>query len=150
MDNGLETALVSASIAAVVSVSVAVFSPLFTHHLWKRQKRKEQQLAVAERFAAVFSEFVALARFDMGDSSWKAADVARFETIRTEFHGILYSVFVLFDSDVSKRRAEDLMFAKKIGTLECAELQSFLFAEALDLSTKAIPTMGRRPERPNP
>jgi hypothetical protein len=62
MDSGLETALVSASIAAVVSISVAVISPLFTHTLWKRQKRKEQQLALAERFAALCAQ---MASFDV-------------------------------------------------------------------------------------
>jgi hypothetical protein len=50
MESVLEVALVSASISAVVSVCVAVVSPLFTHHLGKRQKRKEQQLAIAQRY----------------------------------------------------------------------------------------------------
>jgi hypothetical protein len=150
MDSGLETALVSASIAAVVSLSVAFFSPMLTHHLWKRQKRKEQQLSVAQRYAYVFAERVAFGRFDMSDSSWSAADDARFETVKVEFHGILYSVQVLFDSEVIRKRAQDLMLTERISMLECAELQAFLFAEALDISTKKIPTMGRRPERPNP
>jgi hypothetical protein len=64
MDSALEAALVSASIAAVVSVSVAVISPLFTHHLWKRQKRKEQQLVVAERFTVLSAETMACAELE--------------------------------------------------------------------------------------
>jgi hypothetical protein len=51
MDNGIEVAIISVSVSAIVSLSVTFISPWWTHKLWKRQKLKEQQLAVAERIS---------------------------------------------------------------------------------------------------
>ena len=133
MDSGLETALVSASIAAVVSVTVAVISPLFTHHLWKRQKRKEQQLAVAERFAARTAEMVASTFLNAVDSvsAQREKDAARLEVM-----GILYLVPILFETSGSSMLAAELRNHPLSGQRalnKIRDLQVALFAEALDL-----------------
>jgi hypothetical protein len=51
-------ALVSVLVPAMVALIVSMISPVFTHLIWKHQKRKEQQLTVAERFAALHSELI--------------------------------------------------------------------------------------------
>jgi hypothetical protein len=143
MDSALEVALVSASISSVVSVCVAVISPMFTHRLWKRQKRKEQQLAIAERFAVLFSEVVALE--NTSDLEQTSANELRFWSAQVEFRGLLYAIQVLFENSVITQRATDLWAGEdKVNLLICAELQAFLFAEALDIPTSKIPTRGYR------
>jgi hypothetical protein len=136
MDSGLETALVSASIAALVSLSVAIFSPLFTHHLWKRQKRKEQQLALAERFAVLRAE---LRTYDdnRDQGAWY-----KWANARTEMSGLLFVVQVLFEKDDVIIRAKKLRGVQNPETIEVqrVELQTYLFAEALDVSFDKIPT----------
>ena len=93
MDSGLETALVSAFIAAAVSFSVAVFGPLFTYCLWKRQKRKEQQLTVSQRFAALSASLFAFTGID-------AMVGSETQTVATalEMHALLRLIPVLFNT----------------------------------------------------
>jgi hypothetical protein len=138
MDSGLETALVSASIAAVVSVTVAIISPLFTHHLWKRQKRKEQQLAIAERYATFHAE---LSAYDPGvhDESRRR----RYESLKLEMLGLLFVVNVLSEKAKVRTLADDVQLSlispnpphsePSISGEKFFELQAYLFAEALDI-----------------
>ena len=49
-------ALVSVLIPAIVALIVSMISPVFTHLIWRRQKRKEEQLVVAEHFAVLNAE----------------------------------------------------------------------------------------------
>jgi hypothetical protein len=133
MDSALQTALVSASIAAIVSLSVAVFSPLFTHHLWKRQKRKEQQLAIAVRFCTLIAEIAAAAAVNMASVNKSPAE--------TELIGILYVIPVLFENEETVDRALTLLGrgrSEESPVILRIDLQGYLFAEALNISFKKI------------
>jgi hypothetical protein len=137
MDSTLETAV----IAAAVSLSVSLISPAFTHHLWKRQKRKEQQLAIAERFAVLNAEMAAAV--DTRDLK------AVFEKSPAELEliGILYVIPVLFENEETVDRALTLLgrgSSKESPMILRMELQGYLFAEALNTSFKKIVKLGDR------
>jgi hypothetical protein len=134
MDSALETAV----IAAAVSLSVSFISPAFTHHLWKRQKRKEQQLAIAQRYfelRAQTSPSLYSALFE-GDQRLQAkqADV--------EMSGLLFLIPIFFKKKEVLVRAAGLR-----GVTEPAdnwiyfELQAFLFAEALNVPFEKVPDL---------
>jgi hypothetical protein len=139
MDNGLEVALVSASISAVVSVSIAFISPLFTHHLWNRQKRKEQQLAVAERYAALRAEIAASAHFPKPRVPFETSPA------RMELQGLLFVIPVLFKTEEVISRVHALGLQEGGGPNKPVwmvryELQAYLFAEALNLPFDKVRT----------
>jgi hypothetical protein len=51
----------------------------------------------------------------------------------------------LFDNPVIAKQALKLLTGQdKVAVLICAELQAFLFAEALDIPTRKLPTLGAR------
>jgi hypothetical protein len=138
MDSGLETALVSASIAAVVSVSIAFISPLFTHHLWNRQKRKEQQLAIAERYAVLRAEISASAHFSKPRVPFETSPA------RMELQGLLFVIPVLFKTEEVISRVHALGLQERGDQnkplwMVRYELQAYLFAEALNVPFDKVP-----------
>ncbi|HSY03627.1 MAG TPA: hypothetical protein VK819_15800 [Acidobacteriaceae bacterium] len=52
------------AVSLACSVVVAYLSTHFTHLVWGKQKRREQQLAVAERFANIRLQFYVYANID--------------------------------------------------------------------------------------
>jgi hypothetical protein len=130
MNSALEVALVSASISAIVAVCVAIISPWFTHRLWMRQKRKEQQVAISSRYATLLDQIIL-----SGQLRRTAIDV--------EFHGILFLIQVVFESSDVKDRARKLATGGESPDMDRiqAELMAYLFAEAHDLSFKTIPKL---------
>jgi hypothetical protein len=49
----LTSIVVPAIVSLVVALIVSYFGPRFNFPIWRKQKRKEQQLAIAERFAKI-------------------------------------------------------------------------------------------------
>ena len=124
MDSALETAL----IAAAVSLSVSLISPAFTHHLWKRQKLKEQQLAVAERFAAILAGFPEDKPDEPIQLSW-------------HFTSLLVLIGTLFENEELREVARGLArteppFTARLHAREFGRLQTLLFEEALEIKRK--------------
>lgn len=137
MANSLEVALVSASISAVVSLSVAVGSPLLTHTLWKRQKRKEQQLAIAQRFSALYSDY--LVWKDKGAGAKTIEELAPINPSWFEFTGVLYLAQVMFIRPEVIQLANTLMQdVDRIDFMTVTQLQAHLFAEALDIPANKV------------
>jgi hypothetical protein len=137
MDSALETAV----IAAAVSISVSLISPAFTHQLWKSQKRKEQQLAIAARFATLIAEIAA------GVDSREPKAIGKKSPAETELIGILYVIPVLFENEETVDRALTLLGrgpSKESPVLLRIELQGYLFAEALNTSFMKIVKLGER------
>jgi hypothetical protein len=135
MDNGLEVALVSGSISAVVSVCIAVISPLFTHHLWKRQKRKEQQLAIAQRYVVLRAQTSPSLHPQLLESDQRL----QFKQAQVEMKGLLFLIPILFEREEIIDRADGLL--KPADTWIYFELQAFLFAEALDVPFEKAPNL---------
>jgi hypothetical protein len=127
MDSGIEAVIISASVSAFVSFTVSIISPWWTHHLWKKQKLREQQLAVAERFAAI------LAKFPDGPDeavpfSWS-------------FTGLMVLIGTLFKNKEVRAVAQHLVkteppFTPRLHAKEFGELQALLFEEALEIKRK--------------
>lgn len=121
-------ALVSVLIPAIVALIVSMISPVFTHLIWRRQKRKEKQLAVAERFAVLNAEM---------DAHHHPEDIAT--RAMNELSGILLVVPVLFKKKEVVRRARALTGVHDPEAFMIRiELEAYLLAEALDLSFDEI------------
>jgi hypothetical protein len=148
MGPSLENALVTASIAAGVSLIVAVFSPLFTHHLWKRQKRKEQQLALAERYSALMATSTVIHK------TFRKTSPPLFglpEEEEPEFRRLLFVILVLFQSTDVVGRAGSMLYPTEMGKSPAlvldepweifVTLQGYLFAEALDVPFEKVPPL---------
>jgi hypothetical protein len=102
----------------------------FTHRFWKRQKLKEQQLAVAERFSVLRQELLASSGIQEGDAFVRSVHA------REEMAGLLYMVPVLFEKKEVVTRVDDLKHLRIVDNNihgQRVELQCYLFAEALDL-----------------
>jgi hypothetical protein len=146
MGPSLENALVTASIAADVSLIVAVFSPLFTHHLWKRQKRKEQQLALAERYSALMATSTVIHK-TIHETSPPLFRLPE----EPEFSRLLFVILVLFQSTEVVGRAGSMLYPTEMGKSPAlvldepweifVTLQGYLFAEALDVPFEKVPPL---------
>lgn len=135
MDSGIEVAIISVSVSAIVSFSVTFISPWWTHKLWKRQKLKEQQLAVAERFAAILAGFPKDRPDEHIEFSWR-------------FTGLMVLIATLFKNKDVLAVAKHLVrteppFTPRLHAKEFGELQTLLFEEALELKRRPASTGGR-------
>ena len=130
---GMNFALLSVFISATVSLVVTMISPVFTHLIWKHQKRTDQQLAIAERFAVLRAKllFVVSPRHE--------------ERINAEMEmkGMLFVIPVLFErKEVAKRALELIGLEDPVTvTMKQIELQAHMFAEAFDISLSKIPVI---------
>jgi hypothetical protein len=121
MDSGIEAALISVS----VSLAVSFISPWWTHKLWKRQKLKEQQLAVAERFAAVLAGFPEDRPDEPLQLSW-------------HFTSLMVLIGTLFKNRELREVAVGLVRTEppltcRLHAREFGRLQALLFEEALEI-----------------
>jgi hypothetical protein len=133
---GMNFALVSVLIPAIVALIVCTISPLFTHYLWKRQKRSERKLAVAERYAVLNAEVEA----HLHPEDFAAR--GRLSAAKNEMLGLLFVVPVLFQKKEVVIRAKALRGGvRNPETIarQRIELEAYLFAEALDVSFDKIP-----------
>jgi hypothetical protein len=53
MKDIVSSIVVPAIVSLVVALTVSYFGPRFNFPVWRKQKRKEQQLAIADRFAKI-------------------------------------------------------------------------------------------------
>jgi hypothetical protein len=109
---------------------------LLTHHLWKRQKRKEQQLAVAERYAVLRAEMSASVDFSDLKAAFKRTPA------EMELQGLLFVIPVLFKTEEVVTYARRLQLpgdSNKPVWMVRYELQAYLFAEALNVPFDKVP-----------
>lgn len=66
--NPLASSILGGAIAGVI---VAFVSPRFAHLVWKKQKLRDQQILIAERFARISANFIVLTHMTSPD--WNAA-----------------------------------------------------------------------------
>jgi hypothetical protein len=104
---------------------VTFISPWWTHKLWKRQKLKEQQLAVAERFAAILAGFPEDRPDEPIAFSWR-------------FTGLMVLIGTLFKDKDVLAVAKHLVkteppFTPRLHAKEFGQLQTLLFEEALEI-----------------
>jgi hypothetical protein len=137
----MEQVLIPAFVSAIVALIISFLSPRFTHTMWKRQKRKEQQVAVAERYAVLLTQLIASDNLTfLRDRS--VAEALRLTPTEIEFRGMLFVIQVLFESDNIKRRAREVAEGGETAVRMRAELMAYLLAEALDLPFDKIPKLG--------
>jgi hypothetical protein len=106
--------------------------------VWKHQKRKEQQVAIAERYAVLLNQLIASDNFTrLRDRSLE--DAFRLSATDIEFRGMLFVIQVLFESDDVKKRAREV--AEGGDSAGRATLMAYLFAEALNLPFSKIPKL---------
>ena len=92
------TFLLSVTSAVIVAVLAAYLTPRFQHAVWRRQKLREQRIAVAERFAAMNANF-RFASPDEVEPNWGEV---------FEMDGLLRLVEVLFERGEVRNARENL------------------------------------------
>lgn len=147
------TLLTSFSSAVIVASLGPSLGPRLQHYFWKKQKRGEQRLAVAERFGAMNANFWLVINVvpPTDDHARRAADETKF----LEQDALLTTVMVLFERrdtrDSASRLRECLnsrpqlphehqQYEEYIKTLYAlrVDLSTRLFAEALEISTERL------------
>ena len=123
-------------LSSFVTLLVAmVIAPLVSHRIWKKQKLRDQQLAIAQRFASLLStmmSYEALISTVEYDHKWGST--------LSEFLGILKTIQVLFKREGIGTLAARLPPEKDrmLDGAKGAELQARLFAEALNVPEKVV------------
>jgi hypothetical protein len=136
------TALCSAVLAAFLV-------PLFQHRVWRKQKLREQRISVAERFAAMHSNFLLATSLTPSlQSNDKPAlqDASKF----LEQEALLILIQILFDREDTIRACNNLKALLNKQPPQLSEdslrelwrmridLLSRLFAEAFEVSTERL------------
>jgi hypothetical protein len=136
----LTSIVVPAIVSLVVALVVSYFGPRFNFPVWRRQKRKEQQLAIAERFAKISASpySVGYDNYDSNHETWLRA-----QELRQERQTLLFLIPVIFEDAKTWElvtRVTILIDAldgwTKItpeGYLLLIQVGARLFAEALDI-----------------
>lgn len=138
------SAILLSIISAIISgTAVAFLSPRFAHSVWKKQKLREQQVAVAEQFAKLFSDLHIAGNLRPVPS----LDEGSME-IESRFHeqrALFILAFVLFDWEdtlsfgikLLKLINDNSHDFQALSSLR-AEFLARMFAEALDISPEKI------------
>ena len=109
--NGSSTILISAFCAIISGTAVAFLSPRFAHLVWKKQKRREQQIAVAEKFERLFSDIHISGNIRPKPTGEKATD-ERLLIIESRFweqQALFILTWVLFEREDTLALATQLM-----------------------------------------
>src|ERR1039457_4617442 len=141
--SGIPTMLISIVSAVMSGTAVAFLSPRFAHSIWKKQKLREQQVAVAEQFANIFSDLHIAGNIvpkpSHDEGSMKIA--SRFY----EQYSLFILAFVLFEREDTLSLGNRLLKMVNDGSHDFKTLYSLrteflahMFAEALGISTEKI------------
>ena len=101
------TVLISFGISFGGAVTVAYLGPRFQHLVWKKQKLREQRIAVAQQFSEISSDFRIA-------THWLSLDASKPEAAREglskllEQDALLVLVRVLFTADGTMTSADNL------------------------------------------
>jgi hypothetical protein len=152
--------LIPAVTSAVVALLVFALTPYMNLVVWKKQKRKEQQLAIAKRFAELSANQYAR----WGSSSAEVfAGEDEMHTTLWEQEGLLLLIPCIFKTPAVKQCANWLAetlketpptniekFQTYRGSVEMRnDLQAMLFAEALDIDSTAVRQIAGKWPSPN-
>lgn len=133
------------------AVVVAFLTPRFQHLVWKRQRLREQPIAIAERFAKVSSNFIVVTDITPPHGASDSAGLLENASGFLEQDALLVLIQILFES----RRALDSgnKLKKALTSLRShpppeegirrlyalrVDLLSCLFAEAFDISVEKL------------
>jgi hypothetical protein len=141
----MSTVILPAVISAIVSWTIMYFGPRFNFNVWKKQKRKEQQLAIADHFAKIIVNPYNMGydNYDNDHKTWLAAEEVKWERM-----SVLTQIAVLFERPETRKVAKKMNSSGPskdddsrviaLTNLMMFDLAANLFAEALDLPS--IPT----------
>jgi hypothetical protein len=135
----MKSVLLPAIVSLVVSLVLIYLSPWFTHLVWKKQKRKEQQLAIADRFAKLSYDLNIVRDSCPGPEDTREVFFEK-SSLFLEQNALILLIRVLFDHKRTvnaEQRFRDLMLTdmpdvNRMHILR-SELMACLFAEALEI-----------------
>ena len=149
--SGFSTVLISIISAIISGTAVAFLSPRFAHSIWKKQKLREQQVTVAERFEKLFSDLHIAGNIRPVPPRGKLIDEKSLENslkVESRFweqHALFILTFVLFERDDTlslgmrlKRMIDDR--SKDYPALYSLRMEflAYMFAEAFGISPEKI------------